>query len=128
MMAASDDALVVRKNVRPGENNVSYPVVLCGYAMADPGRTTSLIPWSSWLKKRDRGIPGRSAECDDSTRSHRVLAAQSGSTQSGRLPLVGENEVSYSLFESPRCSSSSAMLVQCRVDRRPATMLGSISF
>jgi hypothetical protein len=70
------------RTVRPGENDVSDPVVLqktdpgrttsliqWSYALADPGRTTSLIPWSSWLKKRGRGIPRRPVECDDSTRS-----------------------------------------------------------
>jgi hypothetical protein len=38
-------------------------------ALVDPGRTKSLIPWSLSLQKRSRGIPERSVECDDSTRS-----------------------------------------------------------
>jgi hypothetical protein len=54
----------------PGENDVSYPVVL---RAGGPGENDVSYPV--------------------------VRATQSDSTQSGRPPLVGENEVSDSLFE-----------------------------
>ena len=58
------------RTVRPGENNVSDPVVLqksdqgrttslipWSCALADPGRTTSLIPWSFVGKKTRQRDP-----------------------------------------------------------------------